>query len=68
MGNTMKAGCEPESIKYSIPAKTTAKINGTLTYDGIKFFIEYGLLFYLINYSYVPHNPSFSKKNRFKIN
>ena len=39
IGNFIKAGLSPESIKYSNAAKTIANSNGTLTYDGINFFI-----------------------------
>ncbi|MNE31574.1 hypothetical protein D3C80_1251500 [compost metagenome] len=39
IGNLIKAGRSPESIKYSIAAKAAKKISGTLTYTGINFFI-----------------------------
>ena len=40
----MKAGWFPESIKYSIAAKTAKKITRTLMYDGINFFIIFNIL------------------------
>jgi hypothetical protein len=39
IGNLIKAGLSPESIKNSIAPKTAKKIRGTLTYTGINFFI-----------------------------
>jgi hypothetical protein len=39
IGNLMKAGRSPESIKNSVAANTAKKIKGTLRYDGINFFI-----------------------------
>jgi hypothetical protein len=39
IGYFTNAGLSPESIKYSIKAKTIKKITGTLTYTGKNFFI-----------------------------
>ena len=41
IGNLIKAGLSPESMKYSIAAKTAKKITRTLIYEGINFFILY---------------------------
>jgi hypothetical protein len=41
IGNLMKAGLSPESMKYSMAAKTAKKITRTLIYAGINFFIFY---------------------------
>ena len=41
IGNLIKAGWSPESMKYSIAAKTAKKITRTLKYGGINFFILY---------------------------
>ena len=48
----MKAGLSPESIKYSIAAKTAKKITGTLTYAGINFFIVLVLKYYFSDESF----------------
>jgi hypothetical protein len=41
IGNLIKAGRSPESMKYSIAPKTAKKITRTLKYAGIIFFIFY---------------------------